>query len=121
VKPLKFATFILIGLVLSCSSPKKQDEKVPTIPSQYLGIQEMSDILIDIHLAEGYVQEYRLKGNRSREVLDSLYTAVFTIHEMPFDSFMLSYKFYQQDARLLEHLYFQVKEKLARLEGQLVN
>jgi hypothetical protein len=112
---IKNITPLLIAICLlfiSCSQTEISREK-------------FIDLLVDIHLADGYLsnQGYRIDAERGK--INEGYTYILNKHQVTQKQFINTLEYYSRHTEQYDEIYNQVIEKLTRLEtentGQKIN
>jgi hypothetical protein len=108
---MKVLYFISIIILTACS-------KEVDIPGDIIGKQEMSQILIDIHLLEGKIKNLKIEGDTSFEFYDHFEKQIFANHQIDSASFKRSLNFYLANPQLMEQIYLPIVDSLTVLEKQ---
>jgi hypothetical protein len=79
------------------------------VPGGYIGIQDMSSILLDMQLADAYNDSYipnraSLPQDRNLRVKE-FYAQILTLHHTDQETFRKSYHFYEQHPDLMQKIY----------------
>lgn len=107
---MKHLALLLFGLVLclSCSSDRK--------PKGLLSEDKMVSVIVDIHLAEGFVQSLPIPYDSSRKLYPALERDVFEKHAVTDSVYLESFQYYLRDAVFMERVYARVIDSLTVVE-----
>jgi len=108
--------FFLLITFFACSPKKTPESK----PSGLLPKDKMTDVLVDIHLAEGAADNRRLKPQQFDLMMTAKYKDLFEKHGITFEQFNDSYNYYLNHADQFSEIYTEVINKLTTRES-LIN
>jgi hypothetical protein len=105
---IKNITPLLIGICLFLISCNKTD----------ISREKFVDLLVDIHLADGYLsnQGYRIDAERGK--INEGYIYILNKHQVTQKQFMNTLKYYSEHTEQYDAIYNQVIEKLTRLQTE---
>ncbi len=112
-KLLKLILILIIMIVQSCTH---SDVRRPEIKKDVL-----IDVLVDIHLTDGYLTQRGFRIDRQREKIDCAYGYVLNKYDITPKQFMNTMKYYSYHADAYEQIYNKVIEKLTRMESDQNN
>lgn len=92
-----YLAFAFIFVLVSCS---EKDE-----PENILSEDQMVNILVDIHLAEGFVQSLSIPYDSSKVLYPILEKQIFEKHGIPDSVYIESLEYYLRDVSKMEYLY----------------
>src|SRR4051812_29364775 len=92
--------FLFISFFCVCSCSKKEEK----IPKNIISKQKMTEILIDIHLAEAQTQ-LASRTDNSKSVKQSYYKYIFQKHKISYDQLAKSYQFYAAHPDIFSKIY----------------
>lgn len=96
--------FLILLMIDSCSFKKK--------PDGILSEDMMVNLLVDIHMAEGYVQSLSIPYDSSRKLYPVFEKEVFEKHQVPDSVYVQSLQYYLRDAAKMEELYSRTIDSL---------
>jgi len=96
---------IIILVAISCGSDK--------VPDAILGEEEMINILIDFHLAQATVQNFRLKLDSAKVVFDIENKYLLDKYQIADSTFTNSYNYYLAHPKELEKIYSAIVDSLS--------
>lgn len=103
--------FASIALFFSfCDSNNK-------VPESVIGPEKMSEVLSDIHLADGAMKANYIIGDSAKRIAPYLYKEVMEKHGVDSAKFQESLNFYFEYPEKMEYVYRLVNEKLSKLES----
>ena len=102
---------VTVGLLWSCG--KK-------IPEGVIRQDKMTQVLIDLHIAESKVNSLSLNADSTGCLIDILTQRVLEEHELDHETYLRSYNFYMNDIRMMESVYGRVVDSLS-LRYELLN
>lgn len=107
---VNYILFLLFLVIVSC----RQQEKVKA----EIDRDTFIDLLVDIHLADGYLntQGYRVDVERGK--ISEGYSFVLKKHNVTPKQFLATVKYYTKHANQYDEIYNKVIEKLTRLQPQ---
>jgi hypothetical protein len=91
-------------------------------PEGVISEDKMVELMVDIHMAEGYVSSFPIHFDSSRKLYPLFETEVFRKHEIPDSVFLESLIYYMRDTRLMNRIYsrtidsLSVREKFGNIE-----
>ncbi|MDN3686756.1 DUF4296 domain-containing protein [Cyclobacterium jeungdonense] len=109
---LTYSVFALFILLVSCDGKEK--------PEELLSEDKMVEILVDIHLAEGFVQSLSIPYDSTKVLYPILEKQIFEKHGIADTVYINSLEHYLLDASKMEYLYertidsLTLREKIAR-------
>ncbi len=98
-----FLTFLILAF-LGC----KNEE----IPQEVLPIQKMAEILVDIHLAEGKIEELKLRNDTARLTLAYFEKEIFKKHNVDRATYEKSFSYHLSDIKTMDQIYAIVVDSL---------
>jgi hypothetical protein len=99
--------FFLFFFLFSCNSDKPED---------LISKDEMTSILIEMHVAEAKVNTLNLGSDSTEVVLDLMMKKVLEDLDYSQEEYIKSYNYYLQDVRVMENLYARVVDSLSLRE-----
>ncbi len=114
----KYLFLILLFLAFAC---KDGEGLLSSRPSGVLSQDEMTDILVDIHLAESALRVGNIQhiSNADSTYQKSQFLEIFREHEVSPDEFRNSVKYYTEHVTLLDAIYTEVINRLTEMEAGL--
>jgi Domain of unknown function (DUF4296) len=122
---------VRVLLIISCSllafqacKPKSDlvfsQEMLQDIPDTVIGYEEMTDILVDIHIVESIVQESQVDSVRSNrdKILSGYYGHIMLKYGVTQEQFTSSYDYYTDHPLVLNYIYQRVTEQLNLMESK---
>ncbi|TZF84461.1 DUF4296 domain-containing protein [Pedobacter sp. BS3] len=100
--------FLLVNFIISCSSDRT--------PGGIMKQKQMTDLLVDIHLADGYLMQ--LNTDSANKVAPSLYGTVFKKHGTDSLRFVNSLKYYSEKPDILDTIYKQVSSRIDKMQSE---
>lgn len=100
--------FISAGIAGGCSSNSK--------PQGLITEDKMVEILIDIHLTEGFVQSLPIPYDSSKRLYPVLEKEIFEKHAVPDSVYIKSLQYYLRDAIFMERVYARTIDSLSVME-----
>ncbi|MFC4873743.1 DUF4296 domain-containing protein [Negadavirga shengliensis] len=97
--------FSCLLLALSCGRNRP--------PEGILTEDEMVSILVDIHMAEGFVQSLSIPYDSSKKLYPVLEKEIFEKYEITDSTYIASLKYYLRDAAKMEAFYERTIDSLA--------
>jgi hypothetical protein len=91
--------------IFSCGNEKT--------PKGILAESEMVELLIDIHMAEGYVSSFPIHYDSSAKLYPLLEKRVFDKHKVSDSVFKVSLEYYMKDVRAMSSIYDRVIDSLS--------
>ncbi len=112
---MKVTYFLFFSLLVLMAC--RQEEKVKA----EIDRETFIDLLVDIHLADGYLntQGYRMDVERGK--IAEGYSFVLKKHNVTPKQFLATVKYYSKHANRYDEVYNKVIEKLTRLQPQPTN
>lgn len=98
-----FLTFLVIAL-LGCKSDK--------LPEGIIPVETMASILVDVHLAEGKIQELRLRGDTAETALRYYEELTFEKHNVVREDYQRSFNYHLSDLKTMDAIYAIVIDSL---------
>jgi hypothetical protein len=86
------------------------------IPEGVLSEDKMVEVLIDIHMAEGYVSSFPIHYDSSRRLYPLFETELFNKHQVPDSVFSESLVYYMRDTRAMNRIYARTIDSLSVIE-----
>jgi len=99
---------ICAGITGGCSSKSKPQGLIPE--------DKMVEILIDIHLTEGFVQSLPIPYDSSKRLYPILEKEIFEKHAVPDSVYISSLQYYLKDAIFMERVYARTIDSLSVME-----
>ncbi len=100
--------FLAIVLAYSCSSESQ--------PDGLLSEDQMVEVLIDIHMAEGMASALPIPYDSSKKIYPLLEKEVFLKHQIADSVYMKSFEHYLRDSKVMERIYSRTIDSLALKE-----
>jgi hypothetical protein len=111
--------FFIILLMAACSpSGENQSQKVP---SKFIQPDAMTSIIVDIQIAEAYLQELRRTGQHTDAKTVNYLNEVFIKHKVTKEKFTESVRFYEKNLELYQQIYENVVTQMTRRQTELKN
>lgn len=104
---MKKYLIISFCLILAVSCGRKRP------PQGVLSEDEMVSVLVDIHMAEGFVQSLSIPYDSSRKLYPVLEKEIFEKHGITDSIYIVSLKYYLRDAAKMEAFYERTIDSLA--------
>lgn len=82
-------------------------------PAGILSEDQIVNVLIDIHLAEGYVTTFPIHFDSSRKLYPLLEKEVFVKHQVEDSVFKVSLEYYLRDAQKMDKIYARIIDSLS--------
>lgn len=98
-------------LLIACFSCNKHK-----IPEDILTEDEMVEVLIDIHLAEGMVSSFPIHYDSQRVLYPYFENEVFLKHDIPDSVFKKSLEYYMLDIKTMDRIYARTIDSLHVVE-----
>lgn len=107
---MKYVLIVLIaaGIYTGCSSGSK--------PEGLVSEDKMVEILIDIHLTEGFVQALPIPYDSSKKLYPILEQQIFEKHDVPDSVYIKSLQYHLKDAKFMERIYERAIDSLSLME-----
>jgi hypothetical protein len=86
------------------------------VPTDVIGPEEFTEIIIDIRLAEAQQKIYRQKGVYDNQLIDSSYQMIYYLRDVTAEDVERSYDFYKAHPNWMEKISADVIEKLNQME-----
>ena len=99
--------FVILVFVFFCSCGRN------SAPAGLLSEDQLINVLIDIHLAEGYVTTFPIHYDSSRMLYPLLEKEVFAKHQVEDSVFKSSLEFYMRDAKHMDKIYARIIDSLS--------
>jgi hypothetical protein len=111
--PVRPAFYLLLFVIGCFGCQKKSGQPVSAAISR----QVMSIILLDVHIEEA---RYQSAGNREAQnlVMSRRYSEIFKKHEVSFEEFDQSMKYYMQHPDEMDLIYEEIVNRLTALETE---
>jgi len=105
---MKYIPIFFLSLFLfSCNNDK---------PDGLISKDEMTNLLIEMHIAEAKVNTLNLGNDSSKIVIDLMMEKVLEDFDYSREEYLRSYNYYLQDVRVMENLYARVVDSLSLRE-----
>lgn len=98
-----FLTFFLLAII-GCKSEE--------IPEGILGIEEMTAILIDVHIAEGKISDLKQHPDTAAVILRHFEDEIFEKHNLEREVYIKSYQYHLTNIKSLQEIYTRVVDSL---------
>ncbi len=103
--------FASIALFFSfCDSREK-------VPEEIIRPEKMSEVLSDIHLADGALKAYYIIGDSVKRIAPHLYKEVLLKHQVDSALFQESLNYFFEYPDKMEYVYSLINERLLKLES----
>ncbi|UJP67167.1 DUF4296 domain-containing protein [Mongoliitalea daihaiensis] len=99
------ATFLVFLCLISCSKN--------SAPAGILSEDQLINVLLDIHMAEGYVTTFPIHYDSSRMLYPLLEKEVFAKHQVQDSVFKVSLEYYIRDAKQMDRIYARIIDSLS--------
>ena len=109
---LPLLTIVLIMTTVSCQTKFK-------VPDQYISPEALVPLLIDIHLADGLLQQQRATRQIKEDSAFNYYAAILKEHRVSRVMFDSTIHFYAQYPEEFAKIYDEVMKELSIKEGDL--
>ncbi|MCF8297762.1 MAG: DUF4296 domain-containing protein [Saprospiraceae bacterium] len=119
MKLKKYIFLILIPLAISCN--KKPENNTEAKPGNIIPKEKMVELMVDIHLVEGTTRYAYGKTTESEEYQDYLYSYVLEKHNISFEDFTNSIRYYTKDINTLADIYSEVLSELSEMQSKAKN
>lgn len=106
-------SFFMLFLVFSCQKPADSEK-----PKDLLGEQQMINVLVDLHMADAYLN-YPRQDNAKPYEPEGFYKKVFEKNHTTKEGFKNSLKYYGKNPAKIDSLYDQTIEKLNILKATI--
>ncbi|MGJ1430508.1 DUF4296 domain-containing protein [Sphingobacterium spiritivorum] len=104
---LLFGIYLVFFLFYSCGD---------SLPKDVLSRSKMTDILVEVHLIDGYLNT--LSADSSRRIIDGYYQQAFTNYGTDSATFNRSMKYYSEDPILMGEVYDKVSARLMKMDQE---
>lgn len=105
-------SLITVIFIASCSGEKKEK-----IPGDVIPEKEMTQLLTDLHLVEGYISSGFARDSADQKLLNYYHT-VFKKYGVTEEQFQKSFEFYLRHPKLLDGVYQDVLEEMSKEEAE---
>ncbi len=111
------SVILLITIVVGC----KNEEATATyqIPENIIQPETMKKVLLDIQLAEAYIQSVKADTTVHKVPIEEYYQQVFALHETNFEEFKKSFEYYTHVPDSLQKMYEDMLNMLSKMETNL--
>jgi len=103
--------YVAFALIFAFASCHEKDD-----PENILSEDQMVEILVDIHLAEGFVQSLSIPYDSSKVLYPILEKQIFDKYGIPDSVYIQSLEYYLRDVAKMEHLYGRTIDSLTLRE-----
>ncbi len=110
--------FVLAGACKPKSEFEVTEAMINSVPDSVLSVEQMINIMTDVHLAEAWAQENKRDTIPADVRLKAYYTTIFSIHQVEAEKYNSSFKYYSNDPVLMNHIYTKVVEQLNIMESK---
>lgn len=93
-------TYLAFAFIFVLASCQEKD-----VPENILSEDQMVDILVDIHLTEGFVQSLSIPYDSSKVLYPILEKQIFKKYGIPDSVYIESLEYYLRDVAKMEYLY----------------
>ena len=107
---------VIIALCLSFGCNQKEEE----LPANILSKEDMTALLIDIHLAEGTIKVKKFKKDSLKQYTQDYYNILFSKHNTTKEGFEVSQRYYLQRYKVMESIYQDVLDSLTQLREHIL-
>ncbi|HLP51877.1 MAG TPA: DUF4296 domain-containing protein [Chitinophagales bacterium] len=105
---------ILFALILlsACKA------KLPDIPGNVIPMEKMELILADMHIADAVAETKAQMGMSEQLIVQEYHEQIFINHGVTRAEFLSSYKFYQDNPKLMDIMYDKILADLSKREQE---
>lgn len=112
ISALLWITILIFGLHVSCNQSKLK------IPDGILNPSELVPLLIDIHIADGFLHQQRFNRQAKEDSAYNYYSSILKKHGITRPIFDSTIFFYTQNPEDFSKIYDEVLEILSKMEGE---
>jgi hypothetical protein len=99
------ATFLVFLWLTSCGGN--------SAPEGILSEDQLINVLLDIHMAEGYVSTFPIHYDSSRTLYPLLEKEIFDKHQVSDSVFKVSLEYFMRDAKRMDDMYARIIDSLS--------
>ena len=115
----KYFSIIFISLLLTgCYSNQSTEVDIPE-EDPPIGFDTMSDILVDMHLAQSSIKQMQVKRKDIEGKAELYHSLIFKKHGVSKEDFELSMEYYNYRSEELKLLYEEVITKLSLMDSEI--
>ncbi|MFK7907722.1 MAG: DUF4296 domain-containing protein [Chitinophagales bacterium] len=104
--------FTVVGCINESQSVSYQ------VPENLIEAERMKKILIDVQLAEAYIQSTKSDSTASNVSIEEYYQQIFSIHRTDFEAFQNSFEYYAHFPDSLQLMYEDMLNTLSTIESE---
>ncbi len=111
-------------ILISCkpdSDLEIRDAMMENVPDSLLSVNNMINVMTDIHLAESWSRINKSDTIPQDDRLKMYYAQIFEMHNTDVKKYQSSYNYYSNEPVLMNYIYQEVTEKLNLLESENLN
>jgi len=111
-------------ILISCkpdSDLEIRDAMMENVPDSVLSVNNMINVMTDIHLAESWSRINKSDTIPQDGRLKMYYAQIFEMHNTDVKKYQSSYNYYSNEPVLMNYIYQEVTEKLNLLESENLN
>lgn len=105
-------SLLVILLLLSCDQKKMQ------VPENMMQPEELVPLLVELHLADGYLHNLKITQYQKRDTAFYLYPGILKKYEVSRPQLDSTILFYGKHPDEFSKLYDKVLEELSKMEGE---
>jgi hypothetical protein len=111
---------IFVFLILSLFSCKKtQKNEMPEKSNDILSIEQMSSVLVDVHLIEATLITKQNNGQDVKYYTKYYYSYLTKKHNITYDQFKYNINYYSSHIKEFEKIYEQVVNTISQKNGEI--
>ncbi|MBD3626728.1 DUF4296 domain-containing protein [Cyclobacterium sp.] len=107
-------TYLAFAFIFALASCQEKD-----VPENILSEDQMVNILVDIHLTEGFVQSLSIPYDSSKVLYPILEKQIFEKYGIPDSVYIESLEYYLRDVSKMEYLYERTIDSLTVREKNI--
>ncbi len=89
---------------------------MPDIPKDVMAMDKMEMILADMHITDAIAENKAQLGMNEKLLTEEYHEQIFKNHGTTRQEFLKSYKFYEDNPKLLNKMYDNILEKMSKRE-----
>ena len=110
---------MLLCSAVSCTNGS--ESVAPPIPKGLIASEKMEKVLIDIQLAEAYLQMIKTDTIAHKVPIEEYYQQIFAIHGVDYESFRKSFEYYTHYPDTLLNMHEDMLNMLSKIESAATN
>ena len=111
----KLQLLFAIAFILTLSSCSRKPD---VLPPGILPRDKMTDVLVDIHLAESGPQSSGITSMQLSQIMAGKYDEVMKTHHIRYTQFRTSFEYYLEHPTDLDEIYQEVVNRLTAMDGK---